>query len=113
MNTKEVILGGEPRPVKFGFNALIEFSDLTGRSIEDLNSLNSAKFSLKDLLILAWCALKQGARKEAKEFTATVEDVGDWLDDTPDALVDIMQEYNKSRQVDPKQAKKKVAPRKR
>lgn len=100
MSTKFVNVGGESRPVKFGFNALIEFSESTGRTIEDLNNININSFSLRDLMLLCWCALKQGARKEGLEFDATVEDIGDWMDDTPEALVEVIKEYKKSREVD-------------
>jgi hypothetical protein len=111
MNTTKVFLGGESRPVKFGFNALSEFSELTGRSIQQLNVIDTKDISMKDMLLLCWCALKQGARKEGQEFTATVEDVGDWLDDNPESLVSIVTEYHKARSGDPDRGDlKKEAP---
>jgi len=116
MNTTKVLLGGESRPVKFGFNALSEFSELTHRSIGQLNLIDTKDISMKDMLILCWCALKQGARKEGMEFTASVDDVGDWLDDNPEALVTIVTEYHKARSGDPDRddlKKKATSPKKR
>lgn len=101
MNTTIVNLGGEPRPIKFGFNALTEFGELTHRNIDQINNLQPNTLTMKDLMLLCWCALKQGSRKEQKEFPFTVEDIGDWLDDSPEALVDITSEFNRSRAVDP------------
>lgn len=107
MTTKTVELGGESRPIKFGFNALIEFSEMTGRTIEQLNTINTSSISMKDLLLLCWCALKQGARREKIPFDVTVEDVGDWLDDNPEAMVVMVSEYLKSKSGDPTRVENK------
>lgn len=101
MNATLVKLGGKERPIKFGFNALVEFGELTGRTVDQINKLNTITLTMKDLLILCWCALKMGARRETEEFTYTVEDVGDWLDDNPEAMLKITAEYNKARSLDP------------
>jgi hypothetical protein len=101
MNTTIVVLGGQERPIKFGFNALTDFSKRTNRNIEQLNTLNPMSLTMEDLLTLCWCALKSGARKEGQEFKVTIEDVGDWLDDNPGALVEITREYQNSRIPDP------------
>lgn len=100
MNTTEIQLGGEPRPIKFGFNAISEFGELTSRTIDQINNLNTNTLTMKDLMTLCWCALKQGARREGKPFDYTLEDVGDWLDENPGALVGITAEFTKSRGVD-------------
>lgn len=104
---KYVELGGKKRPVKFGFNALSEFGELTGRKMDELNRLNPSTFSLKDILLLCWCALKHGARLENQPFDASMEEVGDWFDDAPNAMPEMIGEYNKATSSDPKETKKK------
>jgi len=106
MNVAMIEIGGKVRPVKFGFNALIEFSELTGKTIDELNSLSDKNMTMKQLLILCWCGLKAGARREGQEFNASVEDVADWLDENPSLLLDITMEYAKSKEVDPRGVKK-------
>jgi hypothetical protein len=103
---KFVNIGGEPRPIKFGFNALMEFGDITNRTVDAINKINPASLTMRDLLTLCWCALKQGARKEQVAFDATIEDIGDWMDDNPNAMVEIVAEYAKSQSADPKEVKK-------
>jgi len=76
---KEIEFGGEVRPVKYGWNALATFGELTGTGLNDLDKFETEmKFS--DVLYLIYAGLKEGARAEKKEFVLTVEDVGDFLD---------------------------------
>jgi hypothetical protein len=84
-------IGGEKRPVKYGWNALATFGKL---------SKNGADFSIfdkgipfEDVLILIYAGLKEGARKEGKEFGARVEDVGDWLDEDTDKIEEFMKVF--------------------
>lgn len=77
-------IGGDARAFKFGINQSIFFCKLRNVSITDMNKLlNDMEGDdgsiLRDLL---WSALKEGARKEKKEFNYDPFDVGDWLDDT-------------------------------
>lgn len=101
MTPNYIEIGGQKRPVKFGFNALTDFGEVTGKTIEQINTLSPNNLTMKELLVLCWCGLKAGARKENLEFASTVEDVGDWLDERPEAMIDMMKEYNKSREPDP------------
>ena len=114
MPVKFVKLGGQSRPVKFGFNALSEFGELTDRSMDQVNKhlVDPNSLKMRDLLLLCWCALKHGARIEKQEFTATVEDIGDWFDDNPNAMVEVMSEYNKATAPDPDAPVKKNPARK-
>lgn len=74
-------IGGENRPVKFGMNALRLFCKATGMKIADLAKLGD-DMSLDDAIQLAFCGLRDGARKEGVKFTCTVDDVADWMDQT-------------------------------
>lgn len=74
-----VNIGGQERPVRYNFNAIIEFEELTG---VDLSSNSDATLFTKpkNLRALAFCGLKHGAKSEKKEVEFTLEDVGGWLD---------------------------------
>jgi hypothetical protein len=104
---KNYQIGGELRPVKFGFNALRIFGDLTGLSIAKMETLG-ADMSFDHLIKLVYCGLIDGARVEKKEFTATLDDVGDWLDEDKGLMMEMFQEFAASMaQPQEKKAKKK------
>lgn len=92
---KSVKIGGEERPVKFGFSALMNFCDLAGYKLNDLGRLGE-DMTLGDAVNLIWCGLKDGARAEKKKFTLTSEDVADFLDDDIGALNDVLAVFAES-----------------
>ena len=92
---KSVKIGGEDRPVKFGFSALMNFCDIAGYKLNDLGRLGEDT-TLGDAVNLIWCGLKDGARAEKKEFTLTSEDVADFLDDDIGALNDVLAVFAES-----------------
>ena len=64
---KHVEIGGVSRPVKFGFAALMEFTEENGYTMADLDKLGD-NMKLKDALFLVWCGLKHGARVEKQPY---------------------------------------------
>lgn len=76
---KHIKLGGALRPLQFTINALIEFEELTGLDINDLD--DRMKISrIKNIRALAYVAFKHGHKLEAKgDPDFTLEDVGNWL----------------------------------
>jgi len=82
-------IGGQSRPVKFGWNALATFGKLSKTGVADLSIFESG-MNFEDILLLIYCGLKEGARKEGKEFKNTVEDVGDWLDEDIDKIEEFL-----------------------
>jgi len=92
---KIVNIGGEERPVKFGFAALMQFTDATGYTLADLDKIGDS-LKLSEALELVRAGLKQGARVEGASFNATLEDVADWLDETPDALEEVLAIFTES-----------------
>jgi hypothetical protein len=94
---KEIKIGGETRPIKMGYNTVARFGDMTKRTLDQIDRLGVETMTVTDMLVLCYCALKEGARYNKQEFTATVDDVGDWIDDDENALVEIMLEYGRSR----------------
>jgi hypothetical protein len=92
---KHVKIGGEERPVKYGFAALMEFTEANGYTMADLDTLGD-NMKLKDALFLVWCGLKHGSRVEKKPFSYTIEDVADWLDEKPAAMEEVLNVFSSS-----------------
>ena len=67
-------------PLRFGFNALREFSRVTGMPLAMLSSLQN-DITLDQAITLVWCGFKDGARKDKMPFKMAVDDVADLLDD--------------------------------
>ena len=81
-------IGGKSRPVRFGWNATADFSDAAGLSLADLNELSDKTLSIRKLTIMVWAGLKDGARKEKQDFEASVEDIGDWIDEADEPVLE-------------------------
>lgn len=80
-----VTIDGEPKPVRFGFAALMDFCEAAGLTLADLQGLDLTTLGLKDLCRLYWAGFKDGARKEGQPFTVAgrpvdVYDVADYMD---------------------------------
>ncbi len=101
---KTIEIGGAKRPVKYGWNAICEFTDLTGIGLEDLSE--DKDFSLSQIRALVYVGLKEGARAKKEEFEMSIEDVGDWIGEDIDIIVEFTAVFTSQM---PK-AKKKVAP---
>lgn len=73
---RHINIGGETRPVNFGFNALAEASQHL--DIEWVLDIKTG-LSFMQLRALYWAAFKDGARIEGKEFPFSPEAVSDWI----------------------------------
>lgn len=76
-------IGGKERPIKIGLNQSIEYCELRGISITQMNDdlarlANGSGSEMRDYL---WSALKDGARVSKTDFSHSNLDVGDWLED--------------------------------
>lgn len=67
-------------PVRFGFNALREFSQMTGMTLHDLEKFGN-DMTLDHAITLMYCGFKDGARKEKVKFRYDVSDIADWIDE--------------------------------
>lgn len=92
---KKVNIGGEERAVKFGFAALMQFTDATGYTLAQLDNIGDS-LTLSQAIELVRAGLKQGARVEGTKFNATAEEVADWLDDSPGALEEVLAIFTES-----------------
>mgnify|MGYP003148934789 CR=1 FL=1 len=96
--TKELnklAIGGEMRPVHFGFATLSEWCDMANMSLNDIGKMGN-DMPLSTAISMVFCALKHGARKAKVDFKHTTDDVADWLDDDQDALLKTMDLFTKS-----------------
>tara|TARA_R100000655_G_scaffold78897_1_gene118293 strand:- start:676 stop:999 length:324 start_codon:yes stop_codon:yes gene_type:complete len=89
MEAQPIMVAGKKRPVKFGFAALRAFGDETNTSLNDLSAI-SEDITMTQAIGLCWAGLKDGARSVGEEFNLSLDDVGDLLDEDPDALSSIM-----------------------
>jgi len=73
----EAEIGGEVRPIKFGMGAWKIFTGITGKSLDEMGSINWIEFS--GYIIFA--GLKQAALVSGKPVDFNPEKVFDWLDE--------------------------------
>jgi len=91
---KYIEIGGQKRPVKYGMNALAIIAKLEDIDLANISAMGDGiNFSLMRTIVFA--GLQEGARADKKEFTTTLEDVGDWMDgdiDCAEEFVELMSE---------------------
>ena len=104
----KIAIGGELRPIHFGFAALAEWCKLSGFGIQDLSKVGE-NISLDNAITLIYVGLKHGARKSKEDFNFTADDVGDWIDDQGmDVFNEAMEMFGKSMaKITPEEQKKK------
>ena len=78
--TTIIEIGERKHPIRFGFNALREFSRMTGTTLEQLENLGD-DVTLDQAITLMYCRFKDGARKKKSQFRYDVADVADWIDE--------------------------------
>lgn len=88
---KTIEFGGEERPVKYGWNAICEFGDLTGIGLEDLSE--DKDFSLSQIRALVYAGLKEGARAKGEKFELSIEGVGDLLHEDIDIIAEFIEVF--------------------
>ena len=93
--THTININGESYPLRYGFAALMTFSKKTGINLEELEALSEG-IDLYTAVALLWSGLKDGARKEKKQFNLSVEDIADLLDDDVDVLTTALELFAKS-----------------
>tara|TARA_Y100000593_G_scaffold92333_1_gene183570 strand:- start:603 stop:953 length:351 start_codon:yes stop_codon:yes gene_type:complete len=106
---KKIAIGGEMRPIHFGFAALSQWCELSGLGLEDLSDIGN-KLSLANAINLIYVGLKHGARKSKEDFDMEADDVADWIDDEGmDVFNEAMNLFaDQMAKITPEQKKKKV-----
>ena len=86
-------IGGKERPVRFGFNALIEFERQAGKPMLGIDFQN---MGLEDMRAMVYAGLLHGAKYEKQEVDFSVEDVGEWIGDDMNVLTKFIESLTES-----------------
>jgi hypothetical protein len=92
-------LGGKQRPVRFGFAALYQYEETTGRkALQDFAtlSIDPQNISVKTVTDIAFCGLSCGHQSLSQTVTFTEFDVADWVMGDEKALTKIFNLFEKS-----------------
>lgn len=89
---EHIDIAGKTYPVKYGFNALRIFTNLSGIKLQDMGQL-STDINLEHAILLMYAGLKDGARAEKATFTLSVDEVADLLDQDQEALNKCMEVF--------------------
>mgnify|MGYP003144145012 CR=1 FL=1 len=113
LNIKTIAIGGQMRPIHYGFAALGEWCDLSGISLQELSKVGD-NLSLTSAIQLIYCGLKHGSRRQKKDFNYSCNDVADWIDEEGmDIFNDAMEIFTESlAKLTPGEEKKKKAKKK-
>lgn len=85
--TEYLDLGGESRPVRFGFSALWHYEQRTGRNaLTDFAQMQNGAASVTLMIDLLFAGLCAGTRHEKRAVDFTAEDVADWIGNDVDVL---------------------------
>jgi len=85
--TKYIELGGVERPVRFGFSALYQYEQRTGRNaLTDFAAMQGGQASVSLMIDLLFAGLCAGTRHEKGKVDYTQEDVADWIGNDVDVL---------------------------
>lgn len=85
--TEYINLGGVERPVRFGFSALYQYEQRTGRNaLTDFAAMQGGQASVSMMIDLLFAGLCAGTRHEKKAVDYTQEDVADWVGNDVDVL---------------------------
>tara|TARA_R110000824_G_scaffold399046_1_gene603835 strand:- start:581 stop:931 length:351 start_codon:yes stop_codon:yes gene_type:complete len=100
-------------PIYFGFNGLRKYCAVTGTSLNQLMTLGE-DMNLDQALQLVLVGIEEGSRKAGKDFTLTIDDLGDALDTDMGGLTRALEIFGKQMGHNVKQpTKKKVKPTKK
>ena len=92
---KTIVTNGKTLPFSFGMAALSRFCEQEGITLQGLNELGANLTPLKALRLIE-AGLKDGHRREGKEYTLTIDDIGDLIDDDPNFMANCMELVNGS-----------------
>ena len=73
----------------FGMSALASFCESEGITLQGLSAIGNDMSPIQALRMI-WHGMRDGYRREGKEFTYTIEDVGDMIDDDPELMQNCM-----------------------
>lgn len=77
---EKINIGGQSRPIRFGFAAIMSIEKATGQSVGKFLK-NLEDFSITSTVQIVHAGLQDGARKAKMPFDVSLEEVADWIDE--------------------------------
>lgn len=78
--TEYIELGGVQRPVRFGFAALYQYEQRTGRNaLTDFAAMQGGQASVSLMVDLLYAGMCAGTRFEKQQVDYTQEDIAEWI----------------------------------
>ena len=87
-------IDNKQRPVCFGWNALAEFEELTGKDLVEFAGIKN--LSAGNTIKLIYVGLSHGAKKENESVNFTIENVGDWMTEDVSIIMNVVEIFAKS-----------------
>jgi len=104
---KYIKIEGKEYPFVMSFSAIALFMDMKGLAADQVATVLT-QLKLSEVPLLLWCGMKKAHEKLSQEFTFSVMDVENWIDNEPSLVSEAMAVFN-SMQAPP--SKKKANPR--
>jgi hypothetical protein len=80
-NIKHIMIGGENRPILFGFGAFSTFEEITGSNALDfIRDFSQMKMKSSEVVALVYSGLENAATYHNTPVQFTVKQVGAWCD---------------------------------
>lgn len=99
MDYKIIKIDKKNYPVRFGMAAMMTFTKLTNKGLNDLQTMGD-NMNIEEALALCYAGLKQGARKAGQSFDLTLEEVGDLFDADQNGFIEIMAAFSEAYEVE-------------
>jgi len=96
--TEQIEIGGQLRPVRFGWAGLLEYEQQTGRkALADFAEFGTiGGISVTVMTDLVYYGLVCGHRSAKQEIEFSKHDVADWIGEQPEILERVMATFTKS-----------------
>ena len=84
MKSVRINIGGQDRPIHFGVNQTILYCETKGITVnefdDEIRTISVGGGTGREVRLLLWTGLVDGARLEGEEFKADELTVGDWIE---------------------------------
>lgn len=78
--TNFIVIGGVERPVRFGFSALYQYEQRTGRNpLTDFAAMQGGNATISTMVDILYAGLCAGTRHLKQPIDFDQEDVADWI----------------------------------
>lgn len=92
---RDIEINGKSYPCVFSFSTMALFMDKTSRTAAQIGTF-ATDLKLSEIPLLLWCGFKKGHEKQGKDFSQSVTDVENWIDDNPGLAGEVMNQFNEA-----------------